>query len=342
MTTEEQFMHRAIQLAQLGLGKVHPNPLVGCVIVKDGEIIGEGYHQQYGGPHAEVKAVQSIKTPEKLKGADVFVTLEPCDHYGKTPPCTRLLIGKGVRKVFLSHSDPNPIVAGKGSKRLQDAGIEVDEGLLRAESREMNRRFLTLHERKRPYIILKWAETTDGFVARENYDSKWISNERSRQLVHKWRMQEHAIMVGKRTAIYDNPKLNVRDWVGSDPTRVLFDPNLEVGKGTHLLDDSQETVILNLIKEEMGGKTEWIKIEQPNALENVLASLAQRGIQSMIVEGGPTTLHKFIASGLWDEARVFVSPKSFGKGIAAPNISGNLFKQEDVAGDTLKILRNHG
>ena len=200
-------MQRALELARLGLGNVSPNPMVGCVIVKDGKIIGEGHHEQYGGPHAEVNAVQAVKDQSLLPQSTAYVTLEPCSHFGKTPPCADLLVRHQVKRVVICNEDPNPLVAGQGIERLRNAGIEVEIGLLREEGRVLNRRFFTAFEKKRPYVILKWAQTTDGFVARENYDSKWISNTYSRQLVHKWRAEEDAILVGTNTARYDNPSL---------------------------------------------------------------------------------------------------------------------------------------
>src|SRR6478609_1743187 len=197
---DELFMQRAMELAELGRGHVSPNPLVGCVIENKGKIIGEGYHEKFGGPHAEVNAVNSVKDKDQLIGATVYVNLEPCAHHGKTPPCADMLAKLPLARVVFSNLDPNPLVAGKGFEKLMSAHIRVDQGLLEERGRELNRRFFTFMEKKRPYIILKWAETADGFIARENYDSKWISNEHSRKLVHQWRTEEDAVLVGSRTA----------------------------------------------------------------------------------------------------------------------------------------------
>jgi diaminohydroxyphosphoribosylaminopyrimidine deaminase/5-amino-6-(5-phosphoribosylamino)uracil reductase len=219
-------MSRALELARLGFGKVSPNPMVGCIIVCEGKIIGEGFHQQYGGPHAEVNAIHSVKDKTLLKQSTVYVTLEPCAHYGKTPPCAKLLVEHLVKKVIISNVDPNPLVSGKGIEILRSAGIEVETGLLEQEGLELNKRFFKSIRENAPYIILKWAQTADGFIARDDFDSKWISNKISRKLVHKWRSEEDAILVGKNTAKYDNPTLNVRDWVGKDPLRIVIDHEL--------------------------------------------------------------------------------------------------------------------
>ena len=220
MVAPEIYMHRALELARNGAGKVSPNPMVGCVIVHNGTIIGEGWHQQFGGPHAEPNAIAAVNNQELLKDATLYVTLEPCAHFGKTPPCAHLIIEKQIPRVVVCNLDPNPLVAGKGIKLLKDAGIEVKTGILAQEGAFLNRRFFTYINHKRPFIILKWAETADGFVARENYDSKWISNALSRKLVHKWRTEEDAILVGKNTALYDNPQLTSRDWEGKNPISV--------------------------------------------------------------------------------------------------------------------------
>ena len=340
---DENYMQRAIELAQLGLGTVSPNPLVGCVIVKHGQIIGEGYHQQYGKAHAEVNAVNDVLNKEEIAGSDVYVTLEPCSHHGKTPPCSDLLISLKVSTVKMACLDPNPKVAGNGKRKLEDAGIKVEVGLLGAESQLMNRRFLRFYEKKRPYIIFKWAQTADGFIARKNYDSKWISNSYSRTLVHKWRAEEDAILVGKNTALYDDPKLNVRDWTGSHPIRILIDHQLQMPSSHHLLDGSIPTLVFNTQKEEVQHNLEWIKIDPGHSAGHLLHHLWERRIQSIIIEGGSKTIQQFANEDLWDEARVFSSSIKFGEGIEAPAFSGNLLDQFNVEGDSLKIIQNrHG
>ncbi|HEY5824526.1 MAG TPA: bifunctional diaminohydroxyphosphoribosylaminopyrimidine deaminase/5-amino-6-(5-phosphoribosylamino)uracil reductase RibD, partial [Cyclobacteriaceae bacterium] len=214
MTSDELFIQRTFELAQIGIGQVSPNPRVGAVVAHDGKILGEGWHKKYGEAHAEVNAILSVKDHSLLKESTVYVNLEPCSHFGRTPPCADLLIRHQVKKVVICNVDPNPLVAGQGINKLRDAGIEVVAGVLEAEGRKLNKRFFTLIEKQRPYIILKWAQTADGFVARENYESKWISNDFSRQLVHQWRSEEDAILVGTKTAAHDNPQLDVRDWSG--------------------------------------------------------------------------------------------------------------------------------
>ncbi len=333
-------MQRALELARLGLGNVSPNPMVGCVIVKDDKIIGEGYHEQYGGPHAEVNAVQAVKDQSLLPQSTAYVTLEPCSHFGKTPPCADLLVRHQVKRVVICNEDPNPLVAGQGIERLRNAGIEVEIGLLREAGRVLNRRFFAAFERKIPYVILKWAQTADGFVARENYDSKWISNTYSRQLVHKWRAEEDAILVGTNTARYDNPSLTTRDWKGKNPVRFFIDRTLELNKGMHLMDGTVPTYCFTEGEGENRQNLTFIQQEQI-APEAILASIGELKIQSLIIEGGSRLFNSFIERGLWDEARVFIAPHAFGKGIAAPHISGELLSAEDVLGDRLLIYKNH-
>ena len=251
---DEFFMRRAMELATLGLGKVSPNPLVGCVVVHDNKIIGEGWHKLYGSAHAEVNAIDSVIDKNLLQESTVYVNLEPCSHYGKTPPCADLLVSHKVKRVVIANVDPNPKVAGTGINKLMEAGIEVGRGVLEEKGNDLNKRFFCAFRKQRPYVILKWAETADGFIARENYDSKWISNEFSRQLVHKWRSEEDAILVGKNTALYDNPKLNVRNWTGRDPIRVVIDHNLSLPEELELMSKSeQQTICYNTERDEEKG-----------------------------------------------------------------------------------------
>jgi diaminohydroxyphosphoribosylaminopyrimidine deaminase/5-amino-6-(5-phosphoribosylamino)uracil reductase len=331
-----QYMRRALDLAEWGRGYVSPNPMVGCVIVHENKIIGEGWHQQYGGPHAEVNAVNSVENQELLSESTVFVTLEPCAHWGKTPPCANLLVEKKVKKVVIAATDSNPLVGGKGIEILKNAGIEVETGILEKDARWQNRRFFTQVEKLRPYVILKWAQTQDGFVARENFDSKWISNSQSRQLVHKWRAEEDAILVGKNTAAYDNPRLDVRDWVGKNPVRVVLDSHLELSKDLNLFDQSIPTLIFNGIKNETIENLEWIRLPEINPTA-ILKELHSRKIQSLLVEGGGQVLSQFIQSGLWDEARVFTSQSIFEKGIFAPTLNQNPSETLSIGTDRLDI-----
>lgn len=336
-------MQRAIDLAKQGSGKVSPNPVVGCVIVKNGLVIGEGFHEKYGSEHAEVNAVSSVKNKDNLEDATVYVTLEPCDHYGKTPPCTDLLIASNVKKVVIAAIDKNPKVNGRGINKLKSAGIEVITGLLTNEYQKVNRRFFTFHEEKRPYVILKWAQTCDGFIAREDYSSKWISNTASRQLVHRWRSEEDAILVGKNTALYDNPSLNVRDWHGVNPTRILIDFDLQVPESFHLFDQKIDTLIINSRVTKQKDNLEWIQVDRNNYQKEVLHLLFERAVQSLIIEGGAKTLQSFIDLGYWDEARIFESDESFGSGIQSPEISGNFLEALDVEGNKLTYLhKTHG
>lgn len=335
----ETFMRRALTLASHGKGLVSPNPLVGCVIVHEGKIIGEGWHKHYGGPHAEVNAVANVADKTLLNKSTVFVTLEPCSHFGKTPPCADLLIAEKVQKVVVANLDTNPLVSGEGIRKLRAAGIEVVTGILDKEARELNKRFFTAIERKRPYIILKWAQTSDGFVARENYDSKWISNEYSRQLVHRWRTEEDAVLVGMKTAQHDNPQLNVRDWTGRNPTRIVIDRFLKLSPKLHLFDGKQKTICYNLMLHEEHENNLRIRIPEVNFLESLIEDLYKRKIHSVIIEGGAQTLAAFINANLWDEARIFISPQQFGKGIEAPTVKGETHTHY-IQGDVLQLIYN--
>lgn len=331
------FMQRALDLAERGKGSVRPNPLVGCVLVQEGKIIGEGYHAQYGGPHAEVHAIASVTDPKLLEEATAYVSLEPCSHWGKTPPCANLLIEKGIKSVVVATLDPNPLVAGKGIQLLEEAGISVQVGLLEQEARWQNRRFFCQQERHRPYLILKWAQTQDGFIAKENFDSKWISCSQSRQLVHLWRAEEQAVLVGKNTALYDNPRLNVRDWSGTDPIRVVLDSQLELTANLNLFDQQIPTLCYNKLKNESLPNLEWIKLSEGNFLEGLLADLHGRQIQSVLIEGGSQTINQFLEMGLWDEARVFTAPIEFERGIAAPQLTQTPSESHAIGKDQLEI-----
>ena len=339
-STDVQYMERALQLARLGSGTVSPNPMVGCVIVHQGTIIGEGWHQQYGEAHAEVNAVNSVADQALLKESTCYVTLEPCSHHGKTPPCADMLVRHELKRVVVAVKDSNPLVGGKGIDRLKAAGIEVDYGVLEAEARALNSRFFTSIEKQRPYIILKWAQTADGFVARANYDSKWISGADSRLQVHQWRGQEDAIMVGTNTARYDNPRLNVRGTSGQDPIRVVIDKNLALNPDLNLFDGSQPTLCYNLLENKEAEGTTWVKVQGDQLLEDLLADLNERKVQSLFVEGGGYLLKTLIEKNLWDEARVFESEAIFGDGIAAPKLEVGYSESTSIDKDVLKIYHN--
>lgn len=339
MTPDEIFMLRAMELARLGKGYVSPNPLVGCVIVHDGTVIGEGWHQRFGEAHAEVNAVASVKDKMLLKESTVYVNLEPCAHVGKTPPCADMLVGERVKKVVVANVDSNPLVAGEGLKRLRQAGIEVETGVLEKEGRELNRRFFTFIEKRRPYIILKWAQTADGFIAHENFESRWISNAYARQLVHKWRSEEDAVLVGTKTAAHDNPTLNVRDWTGRNPARIVLDRFLRLSRSLHLFDQNQKTICYNVLRHEEHHNLSLVRLDENGFIAQVVNDLHRRGIQSVIVEGGTSTHKLFLDADLCDETRVFTSPRSFERGIPAQRIIGKLVSSENILTDTLHIYR---
>ncbi|WP_421764142.1 bifunctional diaminohydroxyphosphoribosylaminopyrimidine deaminase/5-amino-6-(5-phosphoribosylamino)uracil reductase RibD [Ekhidna sp.] len=339
---DTRYMKRALELAELGRGLVSPNPMVGCVIVHDHKIIGEGYHKKYGEAHAEVNAIQSVTDQSRLPKSTAYVTLEPCAHHGKTPPCVDLLIEKKIKRVVVASMDPFDQVNGKGIEKLKQAGIDTATGIMESEADALNVRFFTAISKQRPYVILKWAQTKDGFVARENHDSKWISNSSSRQLVHKWRVEEDAILVGKNTALHDNPSLTAREWVGQNPIRILLDSNLEVHKEAKLFNNDAPTLVFNSLKEEKIKNIEWIKTDMNNPW-SVLRHLSERNIQSVIIEGGSQVLNSFINENCWDEARVFESEKTFGKGIMASSIERDVFSETAIFNDKLTIYKNtHG
>ncbi len=334
------YMQRALQLAKNGLGSVSPNPMVGCVIVHNNIIIGEGWHQKYGEAHAEVHAINAVDNKELLNKATVYVTLEPCSFHGKTPACSTFLIAHNVKRVVVAALDPNPNVSGNGIKALKKAGVQVDYGVLENESIELNKRFFINQKLNRPFIILKWAQTSDGFIARKNYDSKWISNEFSRQLVHQWRAEEDAILVGKNTAFYDNPSLTVRDWSGSSPIRVVFDRNLELNTTLNLFNGEVKTLVYNCKESKVLKKAEFIKVDKDDFVPQVVSDLYKREIGSLIIEGGSQLLNTFIKLGMWDEAKIFTSNQKFGEGINASIINEEVCFTEEIGHDKLNYYFN--
>lgn len=343
------FMQRALELAALGRGSVSPNPMVGCVIVHKGLIVGEGWHQRYGQAHAEVNAVNSVKDPSILSESTAYVTLEPCSHFGKTPPCADLLIKHRLKKVVICNEDPFPLVAGKGIKKLQEAGIEVETGLLAEEGYRLNRRFFTMVEQQRPYVILKWAETADGFIAKENFEAVKISNDFSQMYSHKWRSEEDAIMVGTNTAHFDNPSLTVRNWSGRNPIRVVLDKNGRLSPNLNIFNGDSKTIVITSMKDSSSGFTiptqiisdlqsEVIEVEfNENLIENILQKLHENKIQSLIVEGGRQLLQSFIDNGLYDEIRLFKSNFQLKSGILAPKINFEHIKSIEKITDELSI-----
>ena len=340
MNNPELYMQRALDLARRGLGQVSPNPMVGAVVVHDNRIIGEGWHQKFGGAHAEVNAISNAVTKTIPTDSTLYVSLEPCNHHGKTPPCTDLIIRSGIRKVFIGCSDPNPLVNGSGEAKLSAANIQVVTNVLKNEAEELNKRFFTAIKKRRPYIILKWAETSDGFIARKNYESKWISGEISRQQVHQWRAEEDGVLVGSRTAMVDNPLLTVRDWTGRQPVRILLDKKLRVTEDHKIFNDQAPTIVYNQYKSEEKNNISYRKCDAENFLIQVLCDLNQRKIQSIIIEGGAKTLNDFIEQNYWDEARVFKAEKTFQDGIEAPTLPYRPLHEQSSGSDTLLTYRN--
>ena len=346
MNNHEDYIARCIELAKNGFGTTYPNPMVGSVIVYNGEIIGEGWHQKAGEPHAEVNAIRSVKDPSLLDKATIYVSLEPCSHFGKTPPCCDLIIKNKIPNVVIGTVDSNIKVAGNGIKRLQEAGANVIVGILEKECYELNQRFFTFHEKKRPYIILKWAETQDGFIAplqKEEQKPVWITNLNSRQLVHKWRTEEQAILVGTQTVIDDNPQLNARDWEGNNPVRVVIDQNHRIPKTAHVFDNQTKTIVFSNKKSTPSLENTILEVIdfQQNIVQQIVDKLFQHQIQSVIIEGGAQTLQTFIDANLWDEARVFIGNCTFEKGVKAPILNTSPFKKEKIGTDELLIIRNY-
>ena len=317
----ESFMQRCVDLAYLGQGNVSPNPMVGCVIVKNGLIIGEGYHSEFGGKHAEIKAIESVIDQKEIENSTVYISLEPCVHHGKTPPCVHELINRKIKTAVIGSRDSNPIVGGKGIESLKRVGIEVIENILEEECRKLNKRFFTFHEKRRPYVILKWAQTTDGYLDKNREIGEkgvnWISSPESKVLVHKWRSEEQSILVGRNTILNDNPSLTVREISGKNPTRIVIDSQLQLSKDVNIFSKDAPTLVFNRLKNVKTDGVEWIKISETST-KHILDELFKRNIQSVLVEGGSRTLQYFIIDNVWDEARVIVGDVKFGDGIKAP------------------------
>ncbi|MDX9882758.1 MAG: bifunctional diaminohydroxyphosphoribosylaminopyrimidine deaminase/5-amino-6-(5-phosphoribosylamino)uracil reductase RibD [Prolixibacteraceae bacterium] len=345
MASDPKYMQRSLELAALGLGDVAPNPMVGCVVVHDGKIIGEGYHQKYGDAHAEVNAIRSVKNKELLPESTLYVTLEPCAHFGKTPPCSDLIIESRIPRVVVGTIDPFAEVAGKGIDKMRKAGIDVEVGMLETECRELNRRFFTFHEKKRPYIFLKWAQTTDGFIDRErngnNEKPSWITNELARRLVHKQRSEEAAILIGTNTAAKDNPSLTVREWKGNQPCRMTLDRTGRLSPDLHLFDGAVPTIVFTATEKTGRAQVEFVTIDfSANPLPLIMDHLYRNNIQSVIIEGGTRLLTSVISSGLWDEAHVYQGNQFFGHGIKAPQITGEIIALELLDDCRLTVMRN--
>ena len=323
--------------------------MVGCVIVHDGKVTGEGYHQKFGEAHAEVNAINNVleqygdKAASMLAQSTAYVSLEPCAHFGKTPPCADLLVRHKLKKVVIGNKDPFAEVDGKGIEKLKNAGIEVVSGVMEKECTYLNRRFFTRIKQQRPYIILKWATTANGFFAPKNTVQQWISGPLSKKLVHKWRTEEDAILIGKQTALADNPQLSSREWIGKNPIRILIDRHLQVPPSSHIYSDVAKTIILNEQKTEVQGNIHFIQMEdmQYYLPQKIAFQLYLMDIQSVIIEGGANILNQFIDAGLWDEARVFTSASSWKEGLSAPVINGIITDQYKIEKDTLTIYQNN-
>ena len=316
-------MSRCLQLAEYAVSYVAPNPMVGAVLVRDGKIIGEGYHRIYGKPHAEPNAIRSVSDRELLKECTLYVNLEPCSHHGKTPPCANLIVTSGIPRVVIGTLDPNPKVAGRGVKILQDAGIEVVVGVMENQCRELNKRFFIYHEQQRPYVMLKWAQTQDGFMDKIRQDVSEpplaISNTITRQLTHKMRAENQSILVSTNTVLLDNPSLTVRNWTGRSPIRLALDRRGRIPSDFHLVDDSTPTIIFTEIKRVNSVNVEYVKVNFENdGLRKVLYEIYRRQIHSVLVEGGAKLLTSFIEADLWDEANIEIAPMSIREGVKAP------------------------
>ncbi|MBL4677597.1 MAG: bifunctional diaminohydroxyphosphoribosylaminopyrimidine deaminase/5-amino-6-(5-phosphoribosylamino)uracil reductase RibD [Mucilaginibacter sp.] len=348
MASPELYMQRCLELASLGAGSVSPNPMVGAVIVHEDRIIGEGYHQKYGEAHAEVNAVKMVtdnydNAGELLKNSTIYVSLEPCAHYGKTPPCADLIIKHQIKRVVVGCRDPFPQVDGKGIEKLQAAGIDVTVGVLEAECLQLNRRFFTRVQKHRPYIILKWAQTADSFFAPADGTQHWITGIESRKLVHQWRADEDAILVGKNTVLADNPQLNVRHAEGRSPKRVIIDRYLKLDNSYHVFDKTVETFVFNAEKFDVDDNIKYIQLEDFDNYvpQYIMYQLYLQDIQSVIIEGGAKTLQAFIDAGFWDEARVFTGSSTLDRGIRAPFISGKNESSQTIGNDNLQIFTNN-
>lgn len=333
MKIHEKYISRCIDIAKNGLGTVAPNPMVGCVIVHNDIIIGEGFTSPYGGSHAEVNAINSVVNKNLLQHATLYVTLEPCSHYGKTPPCTDFILENKIPQVVIGTVDTHSMVAGKGIERLKNAGCQVIVGILEEGCKEHHKRFFTFHDKKRPYIILKWAESKDGFLAPETKTENkpvWITNRASRQLVHKWRTQEQAILIGTTTAIADNPHLTARNWKGTNPIRVIIDRSHKLKKELNIFNKEARTIVIS---------ENDIVFNKDFAL-NLCSYLHSLNILSIIIEGGAQTLQSFLELNLWDEARVFTGTLSFYNGTKAPVLDIKALNTQVILEDTLRVYRN--
>lgn len=335
---DEKWMSRAIELAKRGDGDVAPNPMVGCVIVHNDRIIGEGYHRKFGGSHAEVEALAAISIEDQplLPDATMYVTLEPCAHQGKTPPCAHRIVAEKIGRVVIATTDPNQKVGGKGISMLKEASVSVHVGTCEAAAQALNRPFFTQHTHQRPYVTLKWAQSKDGFISKHGVQTA-LTSALSNQLTHQWRTRHMAILVGQQTALIDNPRLTARLWPGQSPLRIVWDPDGTLPDDLHLFDGTVTTWVLSHVA----------TTNHPNSITHVLPAdnwtdylqnlLMTHDIQSVLIEGGATTLQSFIAAGWWDEFRIWTAPVLLGEGLSAPALPGPITEQATVGKDTLMI-----
>lgn len=338
--TDETLMLECLELAKQAFGATRSNPMVGALLVHNGEIVSRGYHQHYGEAHAEVNAISALANKEILAHTKLVVNLEPCCHFGKTGPCADLVIASGIKQIVIGALDPNPLVAGKGINKLKDAGCQVKVGVLEVECRELNKRFYTFHQKQRPWTMLKWAQTQDGFIAKSNSQQEWISSQSARTLVHRWRSEEMAILIGANTARIDNPQLTVRLTEGQSPLRIVLDKELSLPASLNVFDGTAKTLLFSERSVPSDGAREVVTLPFDNLLVNSISrELHARKIVSLIVEGGTKTLQRWIDSNLWDEARIFVSPKTFGQGIRAPKLEGPT-QVSQVDTDRLLVMKN--
>ncbi len=324
MSTHEKYMRRCLEIAQNGFGLVAPNPMVGALLLRDGQVIAEGYHRGYGLPHAEAEAIGKVEDKALLRDSTLYVSLEPCNHYGKTPPCSELIIASQIPRVVVAAQDSNYKVNGSGIQRLRDAGVDVTVGILEREAREQNKRFFSFHEKKRPYVILKWAQTADGFIdicRTASEAAARISNGQAHRLSHRWRTEEQAIMVGTNTALMDNPTLTARLWPGKNPTRIVVDEKNILPRTLNIFNADAPTIVL-----------------QSEEINDWLQCFCENRLQSVIVEGGAKLLQSFIDANMWDEARIFTAPQRFGNGVAAPLIQGKIMSEEMLGDNVLTVL----
>ncbi|HEU5168468.1 MAG TPA: bifunctional diaminohydroxyphosphoribosylaminopyrimidine deaminase/5-amino-6-(5-phosphoribosylamino)uracil reductase RibD [Chitinophagaceae bacterium] len=345
MTIHETYMHRCLELAKLGAGYVAPNPMVGAVLVHEEKIIGEGYHHQYGGSHAEVNCINSVKEQDKDKilSSVLYVSLEPCSHFGKTPPCSDLIIANQIPEVIIGCRDPFKEVDGKGIAKLSAAGIKVIVGILEKECKQLNKRFFTFHIKHRPYIILKWAETADRKIAGNGPNRLLISNEQTNRLVHKWRSEEASILIGTNTAWLDDPELTTRNWVGPSPIRLVIDMELKLPSTLKIFNRKHRTVVFNRVKHEEQDNFIYYQVtEDVNLVHQIVNALYQMNVQSVLVEGGARLLQSFIDEEMWDEARIIKNEKLIiNNGLAAPELLLKDAKQEmTILNDSIKIYQN--